>query len=79
MKNRRIEVRLGRTINMGDFESARIDIGLEADISDSEELNDAYCNMYDEVKKHIIVYSKAITDKKEQGTSARQRTSRSRG
>ena len=73
MKNRRIEVKLGRTINMGDYESARVDVGLVADVLDDKEFNDAANEVYDEVKKLMVVYSKTITDSRDGKSSRRRR------
>ena len=36
MKITKIKVSIGRTINLGNYESARIDIGAEADIKDED-------------------------------------------
>jgi hypothetical protein len=36
MKVTKIKVSIGRTINLGNYESARIDIGAEADIGDED-------------------------------------------
>jgi len=45
MKNRRIEVRMGKTVNLGNFESFRLDIGMAADISDEEDIDLKYDKM----------------------------------
>lgn len=37
----RISVKLGRTINLGDFESARVDIGYETTVEPGEAPSDA--------------------------------------
>lgn len=37
----RVSVKLGRTINLGDFESARVDIGYETTVEPGEEPSDA--------------------------------------
>jgi hypothetical protein len=36
--NRRIRVALGRTINLGNFESLRIDVEISADVPDDKDL-----------------------------------------
>ena len=41
-KNKRIEVRMGMTINMGDYNSHRIELGMSADIDDFEDISKAY-------------------------------------
>jgi hypothetical protein len=43
--NRRIEVRMGMTINLGDYQSQRVDLGFSGDIRDNEELEAKYDEM----------------------------------
>ena len=49
MKNKRIEVSYGKTINMGNFESIRVDAGISFDIADLDdnerELEEAWCTV----------------------------------
>lgn len=40
--NTRVKVSMGVTINMGNFESVRVDIGIEDDTRDHEHVGDAY-------------------------------------
>ena len=57
LKNRRIEVKVGRTINLGNYESKRIDIGVSGDIKDDDfvltEINELYKMLEDEINKQI--------------------------
>ena len=39
---RRIEVRMGMTVNLGDYQSQRIDLGFAGDIKDDEILEEKY-------------------------------------
>ena len=48
-KNRRIEVSMTRTVNLGNYESVRFQAGLSQDISDDIELDDAYEELWDTV------------------------------
>ncbi len=43
--NRRIDVRMGVTINLGDYQSQRIDLGFSGDIQDDEILEEKYDQM----------------------------------
>lgn len=53
MKNRRIEVRMGETVNLDEFEFFRLDIGMSADISDSADLDKEYDKMIDIVEDRL--------------------------
>ena len=53
MKNRRIEVRMGETANLGNFESFRVDIGMSADIPDTSDINEEYDKMIDIVEDRL--------------------------
>ncbi len=53
MKNLRIEVRIGETVNLGNFESFRVDIGMSADISDTSDINKEYDWMIDIVEDRL--------------------------
>ena len=84
MKNRRIEVRVGRTISTGDYESYRIDVGLAEDIGDSKSLNDAYHDLFAEVGKQLLVNSESAGKGRErqesrQAGAGRSDSSRFRG
>lgn len=50
----RVSTRLGFTMNLGDFQSARVDIGVEDDLRDGEGINDAFERVYSFVEKKLI-------------------------
>ena len=58
--NRRITVSVGRTINMGDFNSFRVDTQLAADISDEANIDDAYRDLFDEASCQLVQYENEI-------------------
>ena len=64
MENRRLKVSVGRTINTGDYESFRVDVGLEADIDDKTPFNEAYADLFSEVSKQLVVASETAKGKK---------------
>lgn len=72
MKNRRIDVRVGRTINTGDYESYRIDVGLAADIEDGKPLNDAYHELFAEAGKQLLVNSESAKGNKRENVAGAQ-------
>jgi len=39
MKNRRMEISISKTVNLGDFENVKVYIALEQDIQDKDSLN----------------------------------------
>jgi len=55
LKNRRIEVKVGRTINLGNYGFKKIDIGVSGDIKDDDfvltEINELYEMLEDEINK----------------------------
>ena len=51
--NRRIKAALGRTINLGNFESLRIDVEISADIPDGKELGLYQEDLFNEVKVEL--------------------------
>jgi hypothetical protein len=57
LKNRRIEVKVGRTINLGNYGFKKIDIGVSGDIKDDDfvltEINELYKMLEDEINKQI--------------------------
>jgi len=65
MKNRRLKVNIGKTINTGNFESFRVDVGLEADIDDQVPFNEAYSELFMEVSKQLTVASETAKLKTE--------------
>ena len=53
MKDRKITVKIGRTINMGNYESLRADAGLESKIPDGEDSSEYYKSMWNEVNSEV--------------------------
>ena len=46
MQVRRINVKTGLTINLGNYESARVDVGAEAELSQDENIREGYAELY---------------------------------
>ena len=57
---RRIKYSLGKTINLGNFQSARVDVGMEKDIPDNVDLDWESKKVADEV---IVMLKEAINNK----------------
>jgi hypothetical protein len=51
--NRRIEVTLSRTINLGNYESFKPQVGLTVDVPDNEDLQEAYDVVYSIVSEQL--------------------------
>jgi hypothetical protein len=49
----KIRVDLGITMNTGNFQSARIDMGIEDDVRDGETVDDAITRVYSKVESRI--------------------------
>lgn len=49
----RVRVSLGRTINVGDFNSVRLDIAIEADSLPDEKVGDAVNRVYGVVERKL--------------------------
>ncbi len=47
MKDRRIEVKVGKTVNLGNYESERIDIALGGTIENDEDVNVVYDEVFE--------------------------------
>jgi hypothetical protein len=47
--NRRIGYKIGKTLNLGDYESLRIDIETSADISDEQNIDEAKEILFTEI------------------------------
>ncbi len=75
MKNTRIEVTIARTINLGDYESMRVQAGLSFDIGSNINLKDEYKNAWYEVENEVESKSKELEEKL---TNKSSRTRRSR-
>ena len=54
LTNRRIDVKMGRTINTGNNESERIDISLGGDIEESDILENSIKEIYDLLEIQIL-------------------------
>lgn len=46
MKNKRVEVRLGYKVNMGNFETLDISYGIEAEVEDGESHDEVFQKLY---------------------------------
>ncbi len=53
LKNRRIEVNVGRTVNLGNYESERIDISLGGDIEIGEDVDNSISEIHTLLTKII--------------------------
>lgn len=57
MKDRRIEVSIGKTISLGDFEFVKIDVGLSGSIKDDVSLKSSFNKVYDDLRSKLDVYA----------------------
>jgi len=46
---KRVEVKLGKTVNLGNYESLRVDVGLAQDVKDEEAMANVARALYAEV------------------------------
>ena len=53
LTNRRIRIALGRTINLGNFESLRVDVEMSADIPDDKQLDTYQEDLFHQVKNEL--------------------------
>ena len=53
MKIKQVEVKYGRTISTGSYESARFDVGLIADVDEGEDANAVYLRLLDRVRSRV--------------------------
>ena len=60
MKNRRIEISLGKTINLGNFESIKIQVGLSEDISERDILEDSLNNLFEDMTVKLSEYCEEL-------------------
>jgi hypothetical protein len=51
----KVRVGLGFTMNLGDFQSARVDIAVEDDAREGEGVNDAFERIYAFVENKLVV------------------------
>lgn len=54
MQIKEIEVRLGRTLNMGDFESFRADVGMKTELGVNDDPDEVYNNLKDRVEEKLL-------------------------
>ena len=73
MKNARIEVTIGRTINLGDYESIRVQAGLSFDIDPKLDLDIQYDSAWDEVQNEVGIKSKELENELTNKTSRSKR------
>jgi hypothetical protein len=50
----RVKVSLGYTLNLGNFQSLRIDIGIDEDRRESESVSEAFDRVYSFVEQKLI-------------------------
>ena len=62
MPNQRISINYGVTLNVGNFESVRIDIGMERDIQPNESRDEAFRECWVIVKQQV--HKRSIQAKK---------------
>lgn len=53
MARDRVKVTVGRTLNLGNYESCRIDVGLEADVQEGEGRKDAFKKLWKEADAQL--------------------------
>jgi hypothetical protein len=61
MKIDKIEVSLGRTINLGNYESARIDVRMSASLGDADDADECYQILYNEVDSRVAAEVDVLT------------------
>ena len=54
MANTRVIVNLGWTRNMGNFNSMRVDIGVEDDLRNGENVEDGFNRVYNYIEKKLL-------------------------
>jgi len=61
MKIKKIEISLGRTINLGNYESARIDICMGAVMENGDDIDETYHELRHEIERKLSAEVDAIT------------------
>lgn len=61
MKNRRIGVVISRTVNLGNYESAKVQASIEADIPNDVDAEDLYVELWSEVQEEVGAKIKEIS------------------
>lgn len=59
-KNRRLSVGMSKTINTGNYESMRINASIEVDVSDNQDLDEAYDELYEECTKQVLLQEEQV-------------------
>lgn len=72
MANDRVKVSLGRTINLGNFESFRVDVGLEADVRPNETRDARFKLLQKECEKQVDAICAPIEQSLEQYNKSRK-------
>lgn len=73
MKNTRIEVLIGRTINLGDYESIRVQAGVSFDVEPDAYTKDEYANAWAIIENEVGIKSKELEDQLTNKTSRTRR------
>ena len=60
MKNRCIEISLSKTVNLGDYESIKIQVGLSEDIQDKDNLNEEFNRICGDVEEKLNEYCEKL-------------------
>jgi len=53
MKNVHLKVNIGGTINIGNYENVKVDVGLDADIPDDSNINEKYDEIFQMLEEQI--------------------------
>lgn len=53
MSARKLSIEIGRTINLGDFSNVKVTVGLEEDVHESVNYDDAYQGLWNVVKINL--------------------------
>lgn len=64
MKNRRIGCSLSRTINMGNFESIRVQVDLSCDIGEEQNLDEERAKLFELVQSELEMRCDEYMDEK---------------
>lgn len=64
MKNRRISVQISKTINTGNYESVKLQAGIEADILDTDTLENQYGLLWEFAENELITKENEIFGQK---------------
>jgi len=53
-ENTRVKVSLGYTLNLGNFQSLRIDLGIDEDRKENETVSEAFDRVYSFVEQRLV-------------------------